>query len=733
MIEIEVKIEKLIWQSTTNDFKIFSAIPLNNEDIELHNLKFNQYQNLSLNGNTPKLDIGSVYNVKMTEKKHPKYGIGYEVHQIFQNVPTTTSEQKAYLSTILTELQVANIYDVYSENDDIIQLMKDDTFDYKRVKGMGEQTYKIVKNKIIENLELQEALVELSKFGLTYNMISKLVKKYGSAKLVVEKVNNNIYTLTEVDGIGFIKCDAYAMNMGIDPISSYRIEACVFYILNEESENSGHSWVSLKYLLDKCVDLLNIDVEYIESYIDNYHGRYLYIKDDKVAKTNLYNYEDNICNCAISLLKEKPQKIENFDGIIDITEKKQGFEFTDEQRQAIKLAVENNFIVITGKAGTGKTSILKGVIDVLKTANEYREYFTCALSGKASQRIKESTGLQSSTIHRLLGTNRDMGGFQYNSEVQLPKSVVVLDEASMVNSFIFSSLIEAISKGSKFIVIGDFLQLEPIGTANVFKDLIDSGVIPVAYLTQVHRQAMKSGILSTANDIREGIQFNTKDNYEDRVIGELKDLYFKPYKKGETVKKSILKTCKQYLQAPDFDLLNFQVIVPLKSRGEISTKKLNLELQEVFNPEMKPIISRNGYDFKEGDKVIQQGNNYDANVFNGTLGIVKEVDTIKKEITIDFMGVGNVTYNQEEMIQIDLAYALTVHRVQGSQFDNVVIGIDFSAYILLTRQLVYTAITRSSKLCFLCCENTALIHAIHTNRSSERNTFLRQLLIDNLT
>jgi RecD/TraA family predicted helicase len=733
MIEIEVKIDRLVWSSTSNDFKIYGALPTNEDDINLHDLKFNQYNNLSISGVMPKLEVGSVYNVKMVEKNNPKYGIGYEVQNVFQNLPTSVDEQKAYLSTLLTELQVQNIYEVYNDGEDIIELMKTNKFDYRKIKGMGETTYNVVRTKVVANLELQEALIALSKYGLTYNIVSKLVKKYGSAKLVVDKITENPYTLTEVDGIGFAKCDTYALSMGVEPTSNYRIEACIKYVLDDVGNNSGHSWLSITGLVKKCTEMMKIDQKYSEEYLNKYSGKTLYISDDRVARINLYNYEKWISESVKRLLSTKPKPVENLDEKINKAEEKQGFNFTDEQRDAIKMAVENNFVVITGKAGTGKTTILKGIVEVLKSDDEFKDYYACALSGKAAQRIAESTGLNSSTIHRLLGWNAESNGFLHDYNNTLPKGAGVLDEASMVNSYICNALFGAMPTCGKLIVLGDVEQLEPIGAGNVFKDLVDSKFVPKVYLTQVHRQAMKSGILSTANNIREGIQFNTKDNYEERVIGELKDLHFKPYRKVETVKKAIIKACKQYLNAPNFDLMNFQVIVPLKNRGEICTKKLNIELQEIFNPEMKPVINRNGYDFKEGDKVIQQGNNYDINCWNGTLGIVKEVDTILKEITIDFVGVGSVKYNQEDMGQIDMAYALTVHRVQGSQFDNVVIGLDYSSYVLLSRQLVYTALTRASKLAILICENEALIHAIRTDNASKRNTFLKDMLAENLT
>jgi exodeoxyribonuclease V alpha subunit len=728
MIQIEVIIDRLVWESRDNDFKIYGAVPANSEDIAEHDLKFNGYNNLTLNGILPKLEIGTTYKATLKEKAHPKHGVGYEVLNIFQELPRSIDEQRAYLSTLLTELQVKNIYNVY-EGKDVIQLMKDNEFDYNLVSGLGEHTYNIIRTKVLSNLELQEALVALTKYGLTYSIVSKLVKKYGSASLVVQRIEDNPYVLTEVDGIGFLKCDDYALSMGMEKDSPKRITACINYVLSEESDKNGHSWVSRESLLKKSTELLGIDLSYVESLLNSYNGKLLYIKDDKVARMNLYNYEKWIHEAVKKLLSSKPEPIDNLNERIEFAEKKQGFKFTDEQRDAIVKSVENNIIVITGKAGTGKTTILKGVVEVLKGSGKFKNYFACALSGKASQRIAESTGLNASTIHRLLGSKEEGQGFFYDYENSLPHGVVILDEASMANSYIFHSLNSAIDEGSKFVILGDVEQLEPIGAGNVLKDLIDSGAIPVAFLTQVHRQAQKSGILSIANQVREGIQFADSNDYEDKVLGELKDLHFKPYRRAESVKKAILKACRQYLKAPDFDLMNFQVIVPMKNRGEIATKKLNVELQKIFNPEIKPVLSRNGFDFKQGDKVIQNGNNYDVNVFNGTLGIVENVDTIKKEITINFVGTGNVTYSQEDMNQIDLAYALTVHKVQGSQFDNVVIGIDYSSYMLLGRQLIYTALTRASKLCILAVELEALTHAIRTNKSSKRNTFLKDLLV----
>lgn len=733
MITIEVKITREVYKSTQNDWKIYGAIPNNEDDISEHNLKLNEYGNITLNGEMPKLEVGRVYKAKVVEKENPKYGVGYNVLHIYQEMPKDIESQKKYFETLLTERQVKNIFEVY-EGQDVIQLMKDNQFDYSLVNGIGEKIYEQIRTKIMDNLELQEALVELSRFGLTYSIVSKLVKKYGSAKLVIQKIQNNPYVLTEVEGIGFIKCDKYALEMGVEKDSEERLTACLSHVLDEGANNDGHSWMKKKDVIKKMFSYTKVNKKLIGDFLDRLNGENykFYTEGEVIAKMNLFNYENYINKALKRLLKHKPSKIENLDTIIKEVEEKQGFDFTDEQRKAIELAVEHNVILITGKAGTGKTTILRGIVEVIKrNEKEFPEYFTCALSGKASQRIQESTGLTSSTIHRLLGWDSENNGFGFNHNNTLPKGVVVLDEGSMVNTYIGNALISAVSTGSKLIILGDDEQLEAIGAGNLFKDILNSGVIPVAILTQVHRQALKSGILSTANTVRDGIQFNGSDNYESRVIGELKDLYFKPYAKPEKVKDSVLKACRQYKKTKNYDIMNFQVIVPMKNRGELCTKVLNVELQRIFNDNHNDdiFLERNGYEFHKGDKIIQNGNNYDVNVFNGTLGIIKNVDANAKKIEIDFIGAEEtIVYTSDQLNQIELAYALTVHRCQGSQFDNVVIGIDYSSYIMLSRQLLYTALTRASKLCILCCENKAIRHAVRTDKASNRNTFLLNLL-----
>jgi len=407
------------------------------------------------------------------------------------------------------------------------------------------------------------------------------------------------------------------------------------------------------------------------------------------------------------------------------TEDEQGFEFTDEQRQAIYESVKENVIIISGKAGSGKSTILKGVMNVLR---DYT-YETCAFSGKAAQRIIESTGLKSKTIHRLLEYKPHLG-FTYNAGCQISKDIIVLDEGSMVPSSLFYNLVSAIASGSKLIICGDIEQLLPIGSGSPFLDMINSGVISVVELTQVHRQAMLSGILLAANYVREGKQITGSDQEGNSVVGELKDLHIMIRNEEDEIFEKILDICRK--SKDKFDLAEFQIITPMKNRGSICTKNLNLALQQIFNPDEfgdKVFLKRNGYDFKVGDKIIQRGNNYETGIFNGTLGFIINIDMEEKVAGFNFVGTEEIVYySQDDMNSIDMAYALTVHSTQGSQFKNVIMGIDYSSYVLLNRQIVYTGITRASKTCVLVCENRALHYAISQNHANRRNTFLRELL-----
>ncbi|WP_299847998.1 AAA family ATPase [uncultured Metabacillus sp.] len=701
------------------------------QDMRKVDLSYNG--DFAVSGNCPELFVGKTYDIVIEPSEHPKYGKGYSFVAIKQKKPTSVDEQQAYLRAMLKEKQAEAIIEKYP-NHLILDMMKDDTFDYSDIKGIGKPTYDKIKKYLFANLDIQEALVELSELNITFKAMKKLIDHFGDASVVIQKVRNNIYNLCEVSSFGFLKVDQYALNRGDDKENRNRIIAALKYVLDEEAMY-GHSWCSVQGLTDKAKELLQIDkrlihnaIDYVEENDDSF-----YISGDQIAIKKNYNFEKKSYEYLMDMLNGKVKtKVDNVDERIKQLEDASGFQYTDEQKNAIREAVNNNLLVINGKGGTGKSFTVKGILNVLSNYS----YVCCALSGKAAK-ILEDHGLNSMTIHRMLGVEGN-GQFLYKRGNPMPYDIIVLDEASMVNSQLFYSVLSAIKDGGKLIIVGDSGQLPAIGTASIFEDILKSNKLPRQELTIVQRQAQKSGILSTANEIRDGRQINERYNYENKVVGELKDFVLLPVQNKENIQSIILDICNKY---KDKDLNEFQVLTGLKSRGDLSVKKLNLELQKIFNDVSKPFVKRGGYEYRTGDKIIQCGNNYDAgekgefSIFNGTLGMIEKIDFNKKDesknvVWIKFDNIDElIPYSRDLLDSIELAYAITVHRSQGSTIKHILFAFDYASYMLLSRQFVYTGITRASKGCVVVCENAALHHAIKTDHSGVRRTFLYDMLM----
>ncbi|WP_311078269.1 AAA family ATPase [Paenibacillus polymyxa] len=715
VIEIKLKpVRKLYYGS---DFGVFSCISSSHEVVN------NQYGNFVINGPMPELHIDSEYIARLLYIQHKKYGWGYQVQNIRQELPTTIEGQHAFLRSILSSSQCEPLIKEFPK-ENIVEMIRNGTLDYSKIRGIGKKTFNKVREKVNENFNIQEVLVELSKYGVTYTIIKKLLDRYyNSPTMVINKIKENPYILCEeVNGLGFKKVDGYALMMNVKEDSPYRLSAATEYILKDEGSKNGHCWIFIDDIKKLLVELLELPNETIDDFLLSENINKFYFDNNKIALKKAYQDELKIYKKITELLNSPPFKVNNIEKKIEVVEIGQGFKFTEEQRQAIYDCVDNNVIVISGKAGTGKTSVLKGILNIL---DEYT-YETCAFSGKASQRIIESTGLSSQTIHRLLAYNPKTG-FLFNEMNPLDQEVIVPDEGSMIPSNLFKSLIIAIPNGHKIIILGDVEQLAAVGAGKPFIDILESGRVKVCELTQVHRQAMRSGILVAANKIREGEQIVQTDDYSSKVVGELKDLYLYPKTNSQDIYEHIIDLCAT--NKDRFDLKEFQVIVPMKNRGLLSTRNLNNTLQNIFNNCQENGLKRGDVNFKTGDKVIKNGNDYENDVFNGTIGFISEVNYEDETLAVNFIGVdGPIIYKREQLLQIDLAYALTTHRVQGSQFENVIYALDYSSYMLLNRQQVYTGLTRAVKMCVFVFDLKALIKATRTNDTNKRNTFLKEML-----
>lgn len=709
---------------------------------------------LIVNGTTPELSDHKEYDIEIIPTHHPKYGDQYSFVAVKAERPTTVREQQEYIELMVTPKQYKEIIKVYP-NSLILDLMENDEFDYTNMNGIKEATYQRIKRNLFENMEIQEALVELKDLQITFDAMKRLIDHFGSAQVVVQRVKNNIYDLCQVKMFGFVKVDSYYLNNKGDPTGQDRIIAAVDYILKQDAE-SGHSWVSRRELIKRLLKLLEIEEGYIEDVLQHLkkEGRDIYFEGDKVALQKNYFYESEIKKKLFAMLEQPcTSKHVVIGDKITEQEKELGFSYTEEQKEAIQMAIDNNVLIINGKGGVGKSSIVKGVLDAL----EGYSYMGCALSGKAAKVLSDQ-GVQAKTIHRMLGFDPETGGFIHNKDNLLPHDIVVLDEASMANNYLIYSVVTALKDGAKFIMVGDNGQLPSIGTGAVFDDLLTSNnQIPKRELTTVHRQAQKSGILSAANEIREGKQINDKYSHDTKVYGELRDMVLIPVDGDTDIMNMVLDICRKNDKR---DLNDFQVLTGRVDSGDISVKNLNIEMQKIFNDVNKPFVNRGGYEYREGDKIIQNGNNYEApieidffnfehideeeesetvEVFNGTIGKIEriEFDSNKSKqdhkIYIKFEDIKDlVVYSVTDLQQIDLAYAISTHKSQGSTIKHVLFAFDFASYMLLSKEFVYTGITRASGGCIVIAENDALHFAINKTAGGSRRTFLKEMLMEDV-
>lgn len=732
---------------------------------------------ITIKGNMPELDMMEEYKViaELEEKST------YTIINMRLNVDLDTQEGKRlFLSMILSNKQLKELYKSFADPFEIIN--NEDVESLCKVKGIATKTaIKIIK-RYRDNIDYSVAYQKLNKYGLSQNMIKKLCDKYKSPDIAISKIEKNPYILIdEVDGIGWGRADEIALKSGISEDSYFRVEAFIKYTLEEEA-NKGNSWVRPIDMLQHIKEnLIDIDNKTLKRYIDKMYYKNILWNDRKIYFNNIlikekdyyesiYN-EDNEINCGeeyinkfkvtktsrIALKKYHDLELKiakelkriffgsnymnysNWQTVVSNLENKQGWCYTSEQKEAIKDMLDNQIGLLTANAGGGKTTTVKGVV---KTLNKYK-ISQCALAGRASARMTEVTGEEGSTIHRLLEYNPMDNKFSRNKENPLDTNIVLLDECSMIGGYLFYDLLKAIPTGAKLILIGDDGQLEAIGACNIFKDLLDCDLIKTSRLTKIHRQAEDSGIITTSLDVRKGKSIIDKDFEGEKKLGLLGDLEMHVTKQRENVEKMILNSFKEFLPLVD-NIMDLQVIVPLNDRGKTSCYELNKKIQNIYNPiaiTKKECLIHHGKNkdtiFREGDKIINRKNNYKEvlnengkiiPIFNGDMGIIKEINETDAIITINFERTGDVYVPLELMEKIFLAYAITTHSSQGSEFKYVIYGLDYSHYVLLNREQVYTGITRAKKLCRVCTENKAFRYACKTSSVSTKQTFLKELL-----
>lgn len=745
-IKGKVKVVRTIFQAKDSDFKILAVEPVAMEEghVDLHP-SFNTF---TVKGKAPNVNTSDTYTFIAKEVKDEKWGKQYEL--LYFGTPMkldNPTSQQLFLSKILTETQYQSLYELFENPFEII--VNEDVESLTKANGIGVKTAIKIIDKYKNTIDYSEAYVELDEYGLTPRMIEKLVEAFGSPNIAVKRIKENPYLLaSSVDGIGFKKADSIALKSGIHRDSPFRIEAFIEFFLEEKAQEGFSYYLASGQdgLMGAIMEILGtVDTSVLRETIHkmNREGKLWWDNDKKYfALKKYFNLEKWIAQELLRLLKGENNFIyDGWEDIIRETEEEQGWNYTGQQKLGVETVLKEQVVMITGYGGTGKSSIVSGMIDILHRRYNYT-FGQCALSGRAGSRLAEVTGEEGFTIHRLLAYN-PFEGFLYNKSCPLPQDIIIVDELSMVGGELFYYLIRAVKDGAKLIMLCDTGQLESIGMGNIAKDIIDSGIIPVVRLTEIHRQAKKSAIVTESLKVRESKHIIGSTFEGQEVRGELEDLLLDIVDNKEYVPYNIINHFKE--QLPNVDsILDLQVVVPMKTRGGVCTFALNERMQSIYNPfslnknEVKVSLTKElKYILREGDKVLNNKNNYKTvnihgekvPVYNGNVGIIEEIDLEEGIIIVNFGTLGKIIVPSSSWRSLELAYAITCHKSQGSEYPITIVGLDYSAYKLLSREWFYTAMTRGKKKTIVVAEGSALRYAVSQSKVIVKQTFLKDFLI----
>ncbi len=713
---------------TEDDIPFFTNGEANKFDNSEEKKKF-----CNIVGKMQQLSIGGEYQIKAKYEYNKQYGHQYKPLSIYALVPQTKEMQLLFLKTIISEWMAENLINEYPNlvNDVANGTLKE--IDYSKIKGVREITWNKVKEKIINNYLISDILMLLKPLGVTYTMIKKLLSDEPNPVLLKREIEKNPWVLTRVDNLGFKRVDDLALKLKPELIdSTQRLVSFIQYYFKDLGESKGHTWCSEKILRTAISNNVYECSDKVDWLFEN--NNFLHIVNGRIGLKYYYDIEQQIYQLILD--KSKVDTTINIsDTAIELAikhaEEEQGFNYVVEQLDTIHKSLHRTVSLITGKAGTGKTSIMRAIVKAY-TENNYM-ITASALSAMAAQRITEATEFPAMTIHRTLGC-QGLNKFTYDMDNHLMTDVAFLDEGSMVNASLFLHWLEAIGDNTRIIISGDHKQLPPIGFGNVFSDLVemfDDSI--VSKLIKPMRQAEKSGILVDANKIRENIN-PISEKLQPRIIhGELQDMYYMFRSNRQSLFNIAIKTFLKSVETDGID--NVVIAVPRRKDCLNSTNEINKVIQNELLGDVQQSIEGFETNFKLGAKVMQTVNDYDKNVFNGEIGYITQIgeryeSKKKKEeycvVTYsDICGHDKlIEYTKKELTSLSLAYAMTVHKLQGAGRKTVIGIIDNTHHQLLDNCMLYTLLTRAKKRCLLLAEPSAFLQCIRTSHN-HRNTWLK--------
>ncbi len=674
-------------------------------------------------GNLPSVTPGETLKLTGEWTLHTKYGEQFKVEAFETIVPATVAGIEKYLGSGL----IKGIGPVFARRlveafgTDTLRIIEEDPSRLVTVDGIGQVRLQRIRTAWEEQKEIRDVMIFLQGHGVSSGFAAKIYRAYGKSSIAV--VRENPYRLAyDIHGIGFKTADRIAQAIGIEKHSPLRVEAGAIHVLNELAE-AGHVYYPFDRLVKESSAILEVEAALTAQAIERLREETRVVCEEgpegkAVYLASLYAAEEGVARRLLALAQGgTPPADIDIERAIHWVEQTSRLRLAEEQKEAIRQALQQKLLVVTGGPGTGKTTILKCIIQILE--KKRRRIVLCSPTGRAAKRMSEATGREARTVHRLLEFSPKDGRFKRDQHRPLEADLVIVDEASMLDIVLMNSLLKAIPLVAGLILVGDADQLPSVGPGAVLRDIISSGLVPVIRLSEIFRQARESQIVVNAHRINRG-EFPLCPAWEGK---ERSDCYFLAREEAQEVQAAILELATSGLPRRHRvdPMEELQILSPMQ-KGPIGTLQLNQALQALLNPS-GPELLRGGRLYRLGDRVMQVRNNYEKDVYNGDIGRITKLDPEDREVTVRFDD-RQVTYDFSELDELALAYAVTVHKSQGSEYPAVIIPVHTAHFVMLQRNLLYTAITRGKALVVLVGTKKAIAIAVKNRKIQHRYTGL---------
>ncbi|MGY8822866.1 MAG: SF1B family DNA helicase RecD2 [Candidatus Latescibacterota bacterium] len=674
-----------------------------------------EQEKLTVVGAIAALEEGESIEVEGEWTNHAKYGRQFKIESYRTVYPTTLEGIQKYLGSGLIKgvgpVSAKRIVEHFGE--DTLDVIDEDPHRLEEVPKLGKKRVDMIAEAWEGQRQIKDVMVFLQSHGITTGYAVKIFKRYGQES--IQKVRSNPYRLErDIRGIGFRIADRIAQNLGLGHDAPQRVQAGIRYLLNQAADD-GHVYLPAVKLIEQAREILEINADLIPPALEALRA------DDGIVMEDLHYYLPPLYHSEVGVASSL-RRLLRMGGAGDELEKREpesddGLVLAPTQQEAIDIATEQKVMVLTGGPGTGKTTVTKRILQQFEKGG--LKVSLCSPTGRAAKRLGEATGREARTIHRLLEFQPGAGQFKKSYEDKLEVGALIVDESSMIDVVLMNALLRALPDAARLVLVGDVDQLPSVGPGNVLRDIIDSGEVPIVRLTQIFRQAEESHIITNAHRINEG-EMPILDNKKTA------DFFFIEERDPARVVEVVEELCVRRLPAHgDYDMRrDIQVLSPMY-RGETGAININQRLQEKMSDGGR-VFRHGGNEFRLNDKVMQTKNNYDKGVFNGDMGIVEHIDMEKQMLLVKFDF--SIEYDAADTDELTLAYAISTHRSQGSEFPVVVLPLTTQHYVMLQRNLLYTAITRAKEMIVIVGTKQALAMAVQNNQVAERFTTLKERL-----